>query len=85
MLVKQSYENNTRTVLLILNITSGKLPVIPGLLSWEVRQPKRQRKREMGREFEQGKVKKRLKGKQGAMRKECFAADLPEGKENGSC
>lgn len=38
----------------------------------------------MRREFEQGKVKKRLKGKQGALRKECFAVDLPEGKENGS-
>lgn len=83
MLVKQCYENNIRSVLLILSITSGKVPVIPALLSLEVRQPKRQRKREMCRE--QGKVKKRLKGKQGAMRKECFTVNLPEGKENGNC
>lgn len=76
MLVKQCYENNIRSVLLILSITSGKLPVTPALLSWEVRQPKRQRKREMCREFEQGKVKQRLKGKQGAVGKECFAVDL---------
>lgn len=85
MLVKQCYENNTRSVLLILSIASGKLPVIPARLSWEVRQPKSQRRREMCREFEQGKVKKRLKGKQGAMRRECFAVGLPEGKEGGSC
>lgn len=85
MLVKQCYENNIRSELLILNITSGKLPVIPALLSWEVRQPKSQKKREMCREFEQVKVKKRLKGKQGAMKREYFAVGLPEGKEDGSC
>lgn len=39
----------------------------------------------MGREFVQGKERKRLKGKQRAMRKESFAEHLPEGKENGSC
>lgn len=44
LLVKQRYENNIRNVLLILSVTSGKLPVIPGWLSWEGRQPKSQRK-----------------------------------------
>lgn len=83
MLVKQCYENNM--MLLILSITSGKLPVIPALLGWEVRQPKSQRKTDMCREFERGKVKKRLKEKQGALRRECFAVGLPEGKEDGSC
>jgi len=38
----------------------------------------------MGREFVQGKERKSLKGKQGAVKKESFAEDLPEGKENGA-
>lgn len=80
LLVKPCYENNTRNVLLILNVASRKLPVIPDLLSWEGRKPKSQRKWEMGREFVQGKERKRLKGKQGAMRKALPRACLRERK-----